>query len=330
MKATTQSHISNQSWKSIIFFLKTILVIGMLALLYYQIFNRDNINDLSRAFTSSLNWSNGWLLALTILLLPVNWLLESFKWKTIVSSFSDTSLRESIKVILGGLSFGILTPSRIGEYGGRFYMTEDEDRWKTISATFVGSLSQNIITALLGLAGASYLLYYSQVMTSFIATSIWYVASIAIIIGLLFYYNIGFIQHIVRFLPGKWARLCDTHSNFLSQLNPSILNKILLVSFFRYLIYALQYILMLHFFGISVHFAEAGAAVSLIFLIQSGLPFPPVLDVLARGEIALTIWALYSGNTLGILACTFSIWIINLIIPALIGLIYVIMKEPNS
>ena len=302
----------------------------MLVLLYYQVVRKDNINDLTQAFTSSLSWSNFWLLVLTILLVPVNWFLESYKWKTIVSSFSDTTLSKSIKVILGGLSFGVLTPSRIGEYGGRFYMTEDEDRWKTLSATFVGSLSQNIITALLGLAGASYLLYFSSVMNAYIATSIWYIASVAIVLGLLFYYNIGFIQHIVRFLPEKWAKLCDKHSNFLSLLDTGTLNRILFLSIARYTIYAIQYVLILYFFGITVHFTEALAAVSLIFLIQSGIPFPPILDVLARGEIALTIWALYSENALGILATTFSIWIINLIIPALIGLIYVIMKDTSS
>ena len=228
MKAAVQSRISKLSWKKVAYLLKSILVIGMLVLLYLQIFRKDNINDLTHAFISSLNWSNSWLLVLTILLVPMNWFMESYKWKTIVSSFSDTTLKESMKVILGGLSFGVLTPSRIGEYGGRFYMTEDEDRWKTLSATFVGSLSQNIITAMVGLAGASYLLYYSSVMHSYIATSIWYIASVAIIIGLLFYYNIGFIQHIVSFLPGKWAKLCDTHSNFLSLLDTRKLNRILI------------------------------------------------------------------------------------------------------
>ncbi len=321
---------NRKTWKRISIAIKGLLVLGMATLLYFQVFKSGNLSDLSQAFSSSLSGSNIWLLILTIALVPANWIMESLKWKIIVSPFSKISLKDSMKVILGGLSFGILTPSRIGEYGGRFYMVEDDERWKTISATFVGSLSQNIITAILGLAGASYLLYYSQIMTPYIATSIWYVSSIAIVIGIVFYYNIGFVQHIVKFLPGKWAKLCDTHSNFLALLDSSILNRILIISLIRYSIYALQYVLILHFFGITVDFVEAGAAVSLIFLIQTGLPFPPILDVLARGEIALTIWALYSENTLGILAATFSIWIINLIIPALIGLIYVIMKDTTK
>ena len=320
---------SGKRRKLILVLFKTALCVGIIALLYYQIFRRENINDLLNEFFSALNWTNAWFLALTILLFPINWMLESLKWKVIVSTFSQISLFQSMKVILGGLSFGILTPSRIGEYGGRFYMVDDEDRWKTISATFVGSLSQNIVTALMGMVGASYLLYYSNVMNTIIATSIWYVASIAIVIGLVFYYNIGLVQLVVRFLPGKWATLFDTHSNFLTLLDSSILNKVFILSMVRYSIYAIQYILILTFFGISVEFYEAFATVSLIFLIQSGLPFPPVLDILARGEIAITIWTLYSENTLGILASTFSIWIINLIIPALIGLVYVIMKDTD-
>jgi uncharacterized membrane protein YbhN (UPF0104 family) len=327
MSTFYQTHNKSILWKWTIYGLKVLLVVGMLTLLYYQVISKDNVSDLKTAFISAIGKSNVWFLIISIVLVPLNWFLESAKWKTIISPFAKISIRESFKVILGGLSFGILTPSRIGEYGGRFYMMEDEDRWKTISATFVGSLSQNIITALLGLIGASYLLYYSQVMTTYIATSIWYVASVVIVIGLTFYYKIGLVQHIVQFLPGKWAQWCDKHSKFLALLDTTTLNKILLLACSRYVIYALQYVLLLQFFGVSVQFTEACAAVSLIFLIQSGLPFPPVLDVLARGEIALTIWALYSDNTIAILATTFGIWIINLIIPALIGLFYVIIHE---
>ena len=327
MKAIIHFKNSKISWNRISIILKTFLVLGMLALLNFQIFSKGNLTDLSYAFNDSFSWANVWLLILTIVLVPVNWFLESVKWKTIISPFTNISFRQSYKVILGGLSFGILTPSRIGEYGGRFYMMEDKDRWKTISATFVGSLSQNLVTAILGLAGATYLLFSSSIINEYLATSIWYIASISIIIGALVYYRIGFIQNMVRFLPDKWAELLDQHSNFLTLLNVYILNKVLILSIIRYLVYAIQYVLLLYFFGVVIAPAEAFATVSLLFLIQTGLPFPPIFDVLARGEIALMLWSLYSDNSIGILATAFGLWVINLIIPALIGLIYVIVHK---
>jgi len=65
------------------------------------------------------------------------------------------------------------------------------------------------------------------------------------------------------------------------------------------------------------------AGISTIFLIQSGIPIPPFLGVLARGEIGIVIWSLFEVNELSILTLTFLIWILNLVVPALLGLIVI-------
>jgi len=42
-----------------------------------------------------------------------------------------------------------------------------------------------------------------------------------------------------------------------------------------------------------------------------------------RGEVALFVWGNFCDNELSILASTFSLWVINMIIPALIGIFFI-------
>ena len=95
-------------------------------------------------------------------------------------------------------------------------------------------------------------------------------------------------------------------------------------SFARYVIYSLQYYFMLRFFGIDVPFLRAASCIATIYLLQTSIPLPPVVGLLARGEVALKIWGLFTHNDLSILAATFSLWVINLIIPAFIGLVFIL------
>ena len=81
---------------------------------------------------------------------------------------------------------------------------------------------------------------------------------------------------------------------------------------------------MLQFFGIQVSIINGIAGIATIFLFQTSIPLPPVMGLFVRGKIALDIWGLFSDNELGILASTFSLWILNLIVPALIGMVFII------
>ena len=92
----------------------------------------------------------------------------------------------------------------------------------------------------------------------------------------------------------------------------------------------MQYIFILWFFGIDMSLFEGFSGVSSIYLIQSGIPLPPIVDVAARAELAYLIWGIYSENVLGILSATYGLWIINLILPSLLGLFYVIKMNLST
>jgi uncharacterized membrane protein len=51
---------------------------------------------------------------------------------------------------------------------------------------------------------------------------------------------------------------------------------------------------------------------------------------LARGEIALILWKFYGVNELSILAASYGLWVINLVMPALVGIIYLMKIKFKS
>ena len=52
---------------------------------------------------------------------------------------------------------------------------------------------------------------------------------------------------------------------------------------------------------------------------QTSIPLPPVVGLLARGPVALKVWSTFHDIPIDILSATFTLFIINLTIPAVIG-----------
>ena len=80
------------------------------------------------------------------------------------------------------------------------------------------------------------------------------------------------------------------------------------------------YYLVFRVFEVQVSWAECLMAISVLFLLLAIIPsFTFLTDLGIRWKAGIEIVRLYSTNALGIFASAFTIWLSNLIIPALIG-----------
>lgn len=260
-----------------------------------------------------------------MLLVPANWAMESMKWRALTSKFDNLTFKESYLSILCGLSIGIFTPQRIGEYGGRILLLQKKNSWKGVLATFISSISQNIWNVSIGLIAAGMYLNKYVGAPQYIIVSYLTFAILLISCAFYVYYNLDTMTQWVKKVPflnqnpkvQKLARKRNIYTaHDLTQIN--------ILSFIRYGIYAIQYILLLYFFGVSTSFLLLSIAVSTIYLVQSSIPIPPMFGILARAEIALIILGVSAANELSILSATFTLWIINLLIPSFLGLLVVL------
>lgn len=305
--------------------IKVVLVLLFSYALYYQVFAKDNIEELMQSFWTRFNWSNSIWLLLVALLTPINWGMETLKWQQLIQHFSKLNFWQTYKAILAGVTFSLFTPNRIGEYGGRILMVAPKNNWKAVIATLVGSFSQLLIILSLGLVGLMY--FGSRFMVEDLAyfKILLPVAFIGIALMTFAFFNIEKLVPIAQKLPFyNQLKVWFRHLKVLTHYNSHQLLNTLGLAFCRYFIYSLQYIFILHFFGIEVPFFIALAGIASIFLFQTSFPLPPVMGLFARGEVALFIWGFFSVNTVNILAATYSLFILNLSIPALLGMIFIV------
>lgn len=313
--------------------IKLILTIGLGFILYRQIFVESNLQELREFFLHHLNTGNGLWLIFVFSLMPVNWMLEILKWRMITRNFLNESWINSIQIVLAGVAVGVITPSRIGEYGGRFYMVEASARWKSLSATLLTSLAQNIVTILFGLFGIIYIINHNRGIYTSINFSVLITAFLIFFVLTLIYWNPWKLSEIISYLNRFYLNSLfrfEKHVEFCKRVKRLNLLKVLIVSAIRYMVYAFQYLFLLYFFGIDIGMIHSFCIIAVIWIIQTGIPLPPLLGIIGRGEIAVWMWSQYTENTLGILAVTFLLWMINLIVPALSGWLVIMNRKDEN
>lgn len=315
--------------KFFVLLLKLILVVALGIILYHQIFGREDltIQKLGVMLWQQLSWQKAPLLLLVLVLMPLNWFFETQKWLALMRKIESITFYQALKVVLVGLSFSLFTPNRVGEYGGRVMMVSKGKRLHAVWATIVGISSQWIVLIVggwWGLMGAFYLNFLPIQPTLFSALIL--VGAATSILLFFLYFNLKkCVAYSAKFKWTKnWSRKMSA-SPFSSYSNKELIQA-LTYSTIRYFVYSFQYLCLLYFFGFEAALSATFLGVLIVYLLQTGIPLPPSTGLLARGNIALLIFGYISmannAPTI-ILASTFSLWIINVVLPALVGAFFI-------
>jgi hypothetical protein len=304
-----------------------LLIFALFAiLLYRQIYIVNDPKQLLNEFSGSFDPGNYHLIILAVLLAFANWSLESLKWKTLMSPFRHFSFIQSLKTIFTGIAAGIITPLQLGEYIGRAISVDKMQSWRSFYATFAGSIAQNMVTLLFGLSGMLYIFSHFYKINPYVIYPLFFLGIACVIAIGLIYYNIGITLNLAKRLGlGKIVdRISLGKENEYRFYTKTILNKVLMLSLLRYSVFTAQFVLLLTFFGLQNFDISTLSGISGVFLLQTGVPLPPVANFMARAEIAMLIFDQVSANKIMILASSFSLWLINLVLPSMIGLILIV------
>jgi hypothetical protein len=302
--------------------LKGILLALLAWVIYRQVFADSTWAQVRAAFEDPTDQRNWWYLVVVIVLIPVNWSLETLKWLSLLPRQVGITFWSSLRAVLAGVAVSIITPNRIGEYGGRILLVEGRQRWNAVLATLVGSIAQMLVLLSGGMVG---LAIYGKDRLAF--TDLQYRS---ILIGLFVLLSLGFyiFFNIHRF-AGAIRRISKRFKLFkhllrIGAYRSRVLLRGLKWAALRYCTYVLQYLLILYFFGIEPPYLVGLAGIATIYLIQTSVPLPPLVAIFARGEIALLIWGAYSNVEVSILAASMSLFILNLVVPALLGAVILV------
>src|SRR5690606_27858386 len=179
-------------------------------------------------------------------------------------------------------------------------------------------------TLLLGCGGLAYLLFFqmeaneSLMGLSYFWIEVMLIISIIVLsVVVLFFFRLRWLIMLVEKIPAmsKYVQ----YINVLEQFDPKLLLRLLSLSFFRYLTFVFQYILLLQVLNVVILWNEGFWIISILFLVLAIVPSFAIADLGIRGKFSTELLSIYSANTVGIIGTTFGIWFVNLFIPALLG-----------
>ena len=253
----------------------------------------------------------------------VNWGIESAKWKLLIKPLEEFTFSKAVRSVLAGCSVTMLTPNRIGEYGGRVMYVGEENRLKAISVTILGSISQLAVTMLVGAVGLWMLISEDEgqmigyAFPWLLNNAVVWLSALAGVLLLLVYFRI----HLLIVLIGriKMLRGLIKYVDVVDLFSRKQLLRILNLSFLRYLVFILQYVLLLKVMGVELPGMMSFWMLSIFYLTMVLLPTIGFIELPLRAITSVKLLGIYSSNVIGIQTAAFGIWLVNLVIPAIVG-----------
>ena len=297
--------------------------------IYHRIFTTQNLDEIVQYFELHLALNSKLtLLGGAILLMFANWSIETYKWRYLILRIEKISFIRAFKAVLSGVTVSVFTPNRIGEYAGRVVYINKGDRIKAALVTVISSFSQLLITLLVG---SFCLLFYfhnykPDVMGSlsiYIGVQLYIVFFVLSILTFINSSVFSVLLSRIKFLEKRFHKYIEVFS-YYSQFD---LIKVLGLSFLRYVVFSIQYYLLLLFFDVDITTIQAITLIPVYFITLTAIPTISLAELGVREVVAITVFSIVSSNEIGLVSTSFTIWVINLAIPALIGVIFVLKSR---
>ena len=272
------------------------------------------------------------LIAVAFTLSSVNIFLQYLKWKLTCSTVLGEN--NSSKILISmfyGFSAGIITPLRIGEYFGRAIAFREKTVLQVSLATLIDKFFPLIIVASIGSVSSLFFIY------DFYNVSIYIVIALFVVLFSLFYF-IAFLMLNPKF----WDSLLFSRIKKIKRMNSFIESlqvlktldrkyflKMSIISFLFYICFLVQYALLVSAFAHHYNLLSFLWVGNLIMFVKTIIP-PISLGELGIREGASIFFLTTIGETSPVaFNASIFLFIINLLIPSLIGLI-LLMKRNDA
>lgn len=323
--------LSPNGTKKIGFWLKIVVFAGLVAyighVLRQQRFDWVVVQRQLRAVEHPEGWAAGLLL-----LTPVNWGFEALKWQILLRRVEKTTFWQAYRGVLAGLSLGFALPAQLGDTAGRVLSLRTSARAEAIGASLVSGGVQFYVALVFGaVAWAHYLTVAPERDTP---AGRWLLALLAGLSAL----GIGFglvRRRLVDWLATRsglrrFARYWDV----AGQYDDREIGRALGAAAVRYLVFSAQFYLSMRLVGAVLPFGVSVSGIGVVFLAKTITPaFNLLSDLGVREAAALWVFSPFAWSQSGvpadavsapvIITATLTLWMANILVPVLIGLIWV-------
>lgn len=341
--------------KRYIFIAKLLVILFAIAFIYRQIYQHEK-EFLAKIIQAFYQTNNVLYILACLLLVFANWGLESYKWQKMIAKVERISFIHAFKAVLSGVTVSIFTPNRVGEFGGRVVYLDRSDWIKGALISSLCGFAQLLITIALGIGG---FLFYFPIYFE-INTYLYFLIafiSLAFLVLLVFMFlNISIFEsaiekfnlYLFKQVKIKWLKQVNNYLKVFSYYSLQELIYLLFISLLRYLVFSIQFWLMLKIFGIPLSLLTGLVLISVVFFCMTIIPTFAITEIGVRTSVAVFIigsYYLHQNHPLipieaineanpdfspAVVASSFSLWLINLALPALIGAFFILRLRFNK
>lgn len=254
------------------------------------------------------------IISVMIVGMVANLSVEAWKWQYLVRTKSILSFKVSLTAVFSGIAAGLITPHGIGDYVGRILFLDPENRLENIASVLFSRVAQLCITCITGIAATLYFCFVIQMDQRVLAAFV--LAIITLLAIFLLWQFRGYLLDKMKRIPvlkniENWFELLRVYSNhlFLTTLALSAL---------RYGIFLAQFVILLLFFDVQLPIEIIIIGVVFTFFVKSIVP--TFFDLGVRELAAVFFFSAYHIADEKVLAASISLWLINLVLPSIIGL----------
>lgn len=305
--------------------LANLLKVAIVAFAFWFIYNKltkhNDLKEFLKLLDSIPNQQIWLVLGGVFILMLFNWGLEAVKWKHLIERVEQISLWRSIESVFCGLTWAVFTPNRLGEYGGRVFFLSPKRRIIGVVAMTVGNIGQLVLTNVFGAIAVCVFAYRFIPLEPVLFAAICGAAFVFALFFLIFYFNIKWLNGLL--LSIRFTRKYKKFYSVLARYRKKELLKILLICLARYAVFTSQYLIMFMWLIPGLKVMDIVMLVPILFIVQSTLPSLDLLDIGIRSVTALFFFKYVTTQNTAVVACIASIWLINIIIPAILGSYFV-------
>ena len=259
-----------------------------------------------------------------LFLMPINWGIESYKWKLITTQIESISYITSVKAVLTGVCIGNVAPGRAMEFLAKIYYFKPHNRPSVTILHFINGMFQMLITLSMGLMAIAYKINGSSQSASTI-----YVALMAGVCMVLFFcwaiFNASYIQRKLQFI--KWFK--DIGNADHLKFTKKIITTLISLSIVRYAVFTTQFYIIYHALSPQSMPFQVFLSIAAYFTITSIIPMISFIEPAIRAAIAILVFNSVTDNEATVVLASTLVWIVNVVVPSALGYVIILKEKIN-
>lgn len=303
--------------------IKLSIVIGAFYFIYNRLTTNEHLNF--SVFVDFLTKNDVFSLKNILFLLFLtflNWFFEILKWQNLVQIVDDISFSDATKQSLAALTASLFTPNRIGDYAAKAIYYKASKRPKVMLLNLLSHMMQMSVTTLFGVIGLGFFIYTYNPDISYYKLGR-FVIILAVVLSFAIF---GAKQNTFTVKGFSLKKVIG----FIKGISKGTHLKNAVYSVIRYLVFSFQFYLLLQLFGVDVFYFNAMVVITTMYLVASIIPSVFIFDVVVKGSVALFIFEIVGVNDLTVLSIITLMWILNFVIPSIIGSFFVLRFNASN